>query len=123
MRSFAVPYCPECGLEFPEGMSVCPDCSTELVDVSPQADQRDPYRDFKEIFICYSSGDALLVQFLLDGEGIPSLLSDIDQTERTRKTSEVRVRVPYEEVERASLLIEEALVDGDLRSVSGELTV
>jgi hypothetical protein len=102
-------------------LSVCPDCATELVDIFPQTDQRDPYRDFKAIFVCYSVSDALLVQSLLDGEGIPSLLSDIDEVERRRKASEVRVMVPYDEVERASTLIEDALTDGILRSVTGEL--
>lgn len=118
-----MPYCPECGLDFPEGMSECPDCAAELVDIFPQADQRDPYRDFKQIFICYSTDDALLVQSLLDDEGIPSLLSDVNEIQMTRSGSEVMIRVPYDDVERASLLIEKALTNGDLRSVSGELTV
>jgi hypothetical protein len=119
-------YCPECGLDFDEGMSTCPDCRVELVDIFPQADERDPFRDFKPVFLCYSMDDAMLVQTLVDGEGIPVLLSDLNGTLGSKTVGlegQVWVHVPHGEAERAVSLIEEAQTDGVLRAVSGEFII
>ncbi|MFQ6104621.1 MAG: hypothetical protein ACE5OP_10055 [Candidatus Glassbacteria bacterium] len=119
-------YCPECGLDFEEGMATCPECHVELVEVFPEADQRDPFRDFTTVFLCYSMDDAILVRSFLEEYNIPCLLSNIDEDSRRMKmgkVGEIRIMVPNSEEENASLLIEEALLDGGLQSISGELLV
>ncbi len=119
-------FCPDCGLDFEEGMATCPECRVELVDIFPQADQRDPFRDFKTIFICYSMDDAVLVQSFLEKMNIPNLLSDLEMNSRGMRMGrdgQMRVFVPYDEMENAAGIIEEALIDGELQSVTGELAV
>jgi len=121
-----MPFCPECGLDYDEGMSTCPDCQVELVEVFPQSDQRDPCRDFVAVFICYSMDDGVLVHSVLEEQGIPCLLSDLENSSHSvmvGKGGQIRVLVPNEEMESAGTFIEEALIDGELQSVSGEFTV
>jgi hypothetical protein len=126
VRRSRMSFCPECGLDFDEGMATCPDCQVELVEIFPQADQRDPFRDFTPIFLCYSMDDAILVQTLLQEQDIPCLLSDLRESSRgtaVSRNGNVRVMVPNDELERASSLIEEAILEGELESVSGESVV
>jgi len=121
-----MPFCPECGFDYDEEMSTCPDCQVELVEVFPQADQRDPYRDFVPVFMCYSLDDGILVHSLLEQEGIPCMLTDLENNSsgaKMGKAGEIRILVPSVEIESAGRFIEEALIDGGLQSISGELTV
>ena len=71
-----MPYCPKCRSEFVEGTSACEDCHVPLV-AGPPAEEG-PIRsdaDLVEIWRTQGEMNAQIVRSLLDGSGIPSMLS------------------------------------------------
>lgn len=66
-------YCPECGLEYREGVTVCTDCGVALVLEPPEA-SREPSPEWLDLETVLETGDAALLavaRSLLEAEGIP----------------------------------------------------
>jgi hypothetical protein len=76
-------FCPKCGAEYVEGVTVCADCGTPLEDRPPAEDERQDKEDtavedqfspeeaeFEEILTTFNAGDIAIIKSLLDGESI-----------------------------------------------------
>ena len=105
-----MPFCPRCRSEFVEGTTTCEDCHVSLVSGSPS--EEGPIRsdaDLVEIWRTQGEMNAQLVRSLLEGSGIPSMLSG----ETLRLThgltidglALVRILVRAEDTARASEII------------------
>jgi len=70
-----MPYCPQCGFEYEEGVSRCPDCNVELRPGSPPQPTR-PGPETLPVRLCtvpdVSAGEIL--RAVLSENGIPSVL-------------------------------------------------
>jgi len=66
-------FCPNCRLEYREGITECSDCGVELVDVLPPLETDAPPEmiNYKEILSISSPGDIALIKGILEAEGIP----------------------------------------------------
>ena len=67
-------YCPECGLEYRQGVTVCPDCGVALVTDRP-AVPPDPKPEWVDLETVLETSDPALLtvaRSLLEAEGIPS---------------------------------------------------
>ena len=62
-------FCPECGYEYREGVTECPDCNVELVE-SPPGEDRTEYANFVNVLDTFNPFDIALIKSLLDSEGI-----------------------------------------------------
>ena len=62
-------FCPECGYEYRQGFSRCPDCDVELVRDAPPED-RTEYGDYVQVLDTFNPFDIALIKSLLDSEGI-----------------------------------------------------
>ncbi len=62
-------YCPDCGYEYREGFSRCPDCDVELVSELPDEDTAE-HLEFEEVLSASSLADIAIIKSLLNGEGI-----------------------------------------------------
>ena len=64
-------YCPHCGTEYIEGVTVCADCGIPLTEARPAEDQRLPETtEFEEVLATFNPGDLAIIKSLLDGESI-----------------------------------------------------
>ncbi len=64
-------YCPDCGTEYIEGVTVCADCGVRLVKEPPEEDQRPPKTtEFEEVLTTFNAGDIAIIKSLLDSESI-----------------------------------------------------
>ncbi|OQX91984.1 MAG: hypothetical protein B6D58_05290 [candidate division Zixibacteria bacterium 4484_95] len=112
-----MPFCPKCGVEYPPGITRCPDCGCELVDTLPGKEESIDF-DSEPIMLC-KTGDMLSVEFLeeaLKSEGIPCLiqsrhgsLKGLLPIEHGEKT--IMVYVPQTAFEKAKLIAERILPD------------
>lgn len=62
-----MPYCPICGYEYEEGIEVCSDCDTELVDKLTEDHFDD---ELVTVYETFSNAQAGMVKELLYNEGI-----------------------------------------------------
>lgn len=64
-------FCPKCGAEYREGFTHCADCSVDLVNDEPAANEDHlQYVSMVEVFSTYNPGDIAVIKSILDGEGI-----------------------------------------------------
>ncbi len=73
-------FCPNCGAEYREGFTHCPDCDVDLVDKLPEEKTKDKNieadedQTFIPILSTYNLGDIALIKSVLDNEGIEYFL-------------------------------------------------
>ncbi len=80
-------------------------------------------QDYLEIYLSYNEIEAELIKELLENEGIQTILRDIHITPypiSIGRFSEKRIAVPVDRVEKAKILIEQAIVDGFLDKNEGK---
>ena len=72
-----MPFCPQCRNEYVEGTTVCEDCAVKLVPHLGEKSNAEKRRgeDLVEVWRTQGEMDAQLIRSLLDGNGIPSMLS------------------------------------------------
>ncbi len=72
-------FCPNCGAEYREGFTHCPDCDVELVKDLPDrkaqldvktASEDNDNKTFIPVLSTYNLGDIALIRSILDNEGI-----------------------------------------------------
>jgi hypothetical protein len=116
-------YCPSCGQEYREGVTVCRDCGAILTQ-DPPATEPEPRPEWLDLETVFESSDPALlpvVRSLLESEGIPvfargELLQDVLGWGRMLGTNlitgPVRLQVPRERAEEARRLLSVMKSDG-----------
>lgn len=73
-----MPFCPQCRNEYVEGTAACEDCGVKLIPhlSDPLEGVEKPRNeDLVEVWRTQGEMDAQLIRSLLDGNGIPSMIS------------------------------------------------
>ena len=66
-------HCPECGQEYTQGVSVCPECDVALTTIPPEAPP-EPSAEWVELETILETSDParlVVARSLLEAEGIP----------------------------------------------------
>jgi hypothetical protein len=67
-------YCPQCGSEYVEGVTECPECRVRLRPEPPREIRRKP-KEFVEVVYTYNAGDVALIKSILDSEKVEYLFT------------------------------------------------
>jgi hypothetical protein len=62
-------FCPQCKMEYVEGITRCPDCEVDLVRELP-AESGPEYVDYEMILATYNQTDIALIKDVLESAGI-----------------------------------------------------
>jgi uncharacterized Zn finger protein (UPF0148 family) len=92
-----MPYCPECGYEYREGITSCPDCDRALVSQLPQSPRKPPPSEDSHVVI-YEAQDALeskTIKAVLEDAGIPVAEKLYRTSGVFEDTSSTRVGIIY----------------------------
>jgi hypothetical protein len=112
-----MPFCPNCGGEYPLGQAKCPECDTELVDIQPPPDDTPVEFEGDPVLLCKTgdmAGAELLAQAFAE-EKIPCVMNPgpvefrIFPLEYGQKS--IRVFVPESLVDRAREVAQRLLAD------------
>ena len=110
-------YCPQCGAEYLETISVCCDCDEKLItqeEFEKRKEEEDRFHEetktMVKIFVLQDRFEADLIEKELDGEGIPVLIRSFKDTAYDGiyipQKGWGEVRVPEKDRERAQEVIE-----------------
>lgn len=112
-----MPYCPTCGGEYPMGQTKCPECNSELVELSAPPDDIPIEFEGEPVLLCKTgdmAGAEILAQAFSE-EKIPCVMNPgpvefrILPLEYGQK--KIRVYVPESLVEKAKLFAQRMLAD------------
>ena len=129
-------YCPRCGAEYREGVTICFDCEDRLISQEEFLKRKGEEEKFQEdtkslvkVFTLNNRFEADLIRSGLEREGIPVLIRDFKDTAYDGiyipQKGWGEVRVPEKEKERAQEIIaalEEAFERGEA-SISDDETL
>jgi len=96
-----MPFCPSCGVEYREGVSLCADCGVELTEAPPRPVQPVEWMTVEETG---DEAEAAIVEGFLVEQGITvRVLSHHDREFPTTigTLSTVEVQVPIDDLDRA----------------------
>jgi len=71
-------FCPECRVEYVEGITVCVDCDVPLVaELPPEPPEPEPeFVEYEEVLRTFNPGDIAIIRSLLDGADIVYFFRD-----------------------------------------------
>lgn len=100
-----MPFCPNCRLEYKEGVDKCPDCGADIVDELPE-EKPPPEPNFVPLRNLPSRMYAQMLQEALNNEGIPSMIKGDEGIPLRTTTAHIPVSkiilcVPEKDVEKA----------------------
>lgn len=100
-----MPFCPRCGWEYAEGVTVCEDCGSPLVDTPPPPPKPGEEVLPETVYVAHGLLRAEVVRSRLESEGIPAILQFDSGSHIFGLTvdglGEVRVLVPAHLAEQA----------------------
>lgn len=101
-------FCPKCGAEYREGFTHCADCSVDLVNDEPKANEDQlHYVAMVEVFSTYNPGDIAIIKSILDGEDIHYYFQGENTNIMVGGGAYARLLVPSDQVERVKDILEE----------------
>lgn len=98
-------FCPECGIEYVEGVFFCPDCKVPLVTELPPG----PTTEYVEHVTVFTTGNPVvlaMVKSVLEGAGIPCFVKGAVLQDLFR-IGMAEIRVGKEDEDRAVRLLRE----------------
>jgi transcription initiation factor TFIIIB Brf1 subunit/transcription initiation factor TFIIB len=115
-----VPFCPSCGVEYREGVTLCADCGVGLSEAPPPDAQPVEWMTVEETG---DEAEAAIVEGFLFEQGITvRVLSHHDREFPTTigALSTVEVQVPLDDLDRALEILEALDADGAVVDGNGE---
>jgi len=100
-------FCPKCGAEYKEGVTVCADCGVKLVDKLPEEKREEEPFELVEIFETFNEGDIAMIKSIFEANGIRYFLKDENFHTLRPLVQPVVVMVVDKDVERAKKLLSE----------------
>lgn len=117
-----MPFCPNCGFEYREGMDKCPDCNIKLVDkLPPEPEDRYSDEEFVPAYVAYDRMEAEVIKGVLLDAGIP-VIQESEPTEMSLPAiyaipgGTEYLTVPASRLEEAKQVLEESRKAGEALS-------
>jgi len=109
-------YCPQCRIEYQDGLTECPECRVPLLTGIPAPNPQQPFDPSLELVVVLETSDRMLLAMakgLLEDAGIPlfvlgqiaTLIQDVDPFLRKW----CRLQVPRDREAEARALLEQLL--------------
>ena len=99
-------FCPKCRAEYREGLTVCSDCDSDLVDELPPEEQPQ-FTEYVEVMGTYNPADVALIKSILDAENI-TYYFNAEHFMYVRPLGEpVRLMVKKDEAEKAKGILQD----------------
>lgn len=104
-------FCPKCRAEFVEGITKCPDCEVDLVEILPPEDEI-LYEDYVTVYTTSDTGLIAVAESLLKSENIPYAKKS-EGLQPVYGIGFVQFQVPPEKKVTATELLKDLVESGD----------
>ena len=115
-------FCPKCRAEYREGLTVCSDCDSDLVDELPP-EEEPQFTEYVEILGTYNAADIALIKSILDTENITYYFNAEHFRNVEPLAETVRLMVKKDEAEKAKEILQDldlAILGIHLRKGEGD---
>jgi len=115
-------FCPKCRAEYREGLTVCLDCDSDLVDELPP-EEEPQFTEYVEILGTYNAADIALIKSILDAENITYYFNAEHFRNVEPLAETVRLMVKKDEAEKAKEILQDldlAILGIHLRKGEGD---
>jgi len=115
-------FCPKCRAEYREGLTVCSDCDSDLVDELPP-EEEPQFTEYVEILGTYNAADIALIKSILDAENITYYFNAEHFRNVEPLAETVRLMVKKDEAEKAKEILQDldlAILGIHLRKGEGD---
>jgi hypothetical protein len=98
-------FCPECGVEYREGFTLCSDCNVELVAILPE--EFPQYIEYIEVASTFSQSEIAFLKSLLDSVGITYYFKSEIFTRVDPLIQSSRLMIAKDDIQKAIELLKE----------------